>query len=321
MKKNFFFAIILHCTLFSAQVGIKDYQEKLPTNYTFPESSAALDIYSSYKGVLLPRVNIGTIGSLSNSTAPINQPTQGLILYNTTENTNSTPKIKKGIYYWENNTTNNRQEYNKVLTFNETPKTLTINFNNSFKVLENSIAGTQVNFLQTNINVTNASELLTLDSGYFSSARVGVFYVKSGVNTIGHYGIYLPAGTYSFDVNYVLNIRSSYVNTSRSFTLTNPNNTASQFYDVGYFCDFRMFTVNTNNSLTNPSTVSFSASRNETHNLTKAENKHTATFLHTQTFAKETFVSFNIGRVQGTSYYDAADLLQDSFIKITQISY
>jgi hypothetical protein len=58
---------------------------------TEPDPSAALDITSANKGLLTPRVILTTD---LNSPAPVNQPTSGLLIFNTG------PNQQQGFYYW-----------------------------------------------------------------------------------------------------------------------------------------------------------------------------------------------------------------------------
>src|SRR5690606_15710461 len=64
-----------------AQVGI---------GTTNPDAGSMLDISSSDKGVLLPRVDIGNLGSI----APLTGSTEGLLVYNTN------PSTGPGFFYW-----------------------------------------------------------------------------------------------------------------------------------------------------------------------------------------------------------------------------
>ncbi len=91
---------ILGVMISYAQVGI---------GTSTPDSSAILDIVSDSKGVLFPKYNLT---DLTDSTSPIMNPAEGLIIYNT----GSTHP--KGYYIWINNLWNNvitSETTNKVL--------------------------------------------------------------------------------------------------------------------------------------------------------------------------------------------------------------
>lgn len=63
--------ILLFNVSFSQEVGI---------NTSTPDSSAALDVFANDKGILFPRV---ALINISNTTSPVNNPVNGLIVYNT----------------------------------------------------------------------------------------------------------------------------------------------------------------------------------------------------------------------------------------------
>ncbi len=80
------FILILACTFFSqAQVGI---------NTTTPDPSSILDIESSNRGFLLPRVNLTSI----NDVTTIPSPTEGLIVYSLSTNSCNLPA---GLYIFD----------------------------------------------------------------------------------------------------------------------------------------------------------------------------------------------------------------------------
>ncbi len=86
--KNLLIAIAL-CATFpaTAQVGI---------GTTTPHSSAALDITSSNKGFLAPRVEL----TATNAAGPVSSPADGLIVYNTATAGISPNNVTPGLYVW-----------------------------------------------------------------------------------------------------------------------------------------------------------------------------------------------------------------------------
>lgn len=74
------------CLKLSAQVGV---------NTSSPDNSSVLDIYSVDKGLLLPRVSLTSVNSI---TSPINNPAIGLLIWNTNPNVIDGSGI--GYYYF-----------------------------------------------------------------------------------------------------------------------------------------------------------------------------------------------------------------------------
>ena len=60
-----------------------------------PDKSAAVDIVSPNKGLLVPRLSLQSL----TLTAPVNNPAKSLVVYNT--NTDAALQLKEGFYYWE----------------------------------------------------------------------------------------------------------------------------------------------------------------------------------------------------------------------------
>ncbi|MFI2742457.1 hypothetical protein ACG2LH_06935 [Zhouia sp. PK063] len=90
MIKSIFYVISIFCVTFSyAQVGI---------GTTVPDDSAVLDVTSTDKGVLLPRVALTS--NIDEETIP--NPTKSLLVYNTATVTNQGAEhnITRGFYYW-----------------------------------------------------------------------------------------------------------------------------------------------------------------------------------------------------------------------------
>lgn len=93
------------CTLqkASAQIGI---------GTTAPSESSILDIKSTDKGLLIPRIALSTTTAAS----PINNPENGLMVYNTFNGNDVVP----GFYYWENTMWLRIQNNNDVSAINTT---------------------------------------------------------------------------------------------------------------------------------------------------------------------------------------------------------
>lgn len=65
---------------------------------TEPHKSAAVDIQSSKRGLLIPRVDLV---STVNGTTPIDKPKQSLMVYNQATTTNGANDVTPGYYYWD----------------------------------------------------------------------------------------------------------------------------------------------------------------------------------------------------------------------------
>lgn len=83
--KNYFYALLFPIFTFS-QVGI---------GTTTPDASAVLDVTSTNKGMLIPRV---ALVNVTNTTTPISSPIKGLMVWNT--NTTVTGGAGEGFYYF-----------------------------------------------------------------------------------------------------------------------------------------------------------------------------------------------------------------------------
>ena len=68
-------------------------QVAINTTGSNPDESSILDISSSEKGLLIPRVNITDVDS---DMTPVENPADGLLVYNI----GTTEDIPQGFYYW-----------------------------------------------------------------------------------------------------------------------------------------------------------------------------------------------------------------------------
>ena len=90
MKSNLLILIFSLSSLFClSQVGI---------GTTTPDPSAILDITSTDKGVLVPRVSLNDVTDISVATGTIPNPTDGLLVWNTNASTIGGTGI--GFYYF-----------------------------------------------------------------------------------------------------------------------------------------------------------------------------------------------------------------------------
>ncbi|MEC4115931.1 hypothetical protein VSP20_03015 [Myroides phaeus] len=90
MKKLILSASVAFSVLATTNVSA---QQGFGTNA--PDKSSAVDIVSSKRGLLIPRIELKNTGEAS----PVTKPAESLLVYNTTKTGDVTP----GFYYWENN--------------------------------------------------------------------------------------------------------------------------------------------------------------------------------------------------------------------------
>lgn len=86
--------------LISALLGVSSLSAQVGIGTTSPNSSAALDVFSSNKGILLPRLNL----SGRNDAATISAPTNGLIAFNlAAAGTTPNAVLANSLYFRQNN--------------------------------------------------------------------------------------------------------------------------------------------------------------------------------------------------------------------------
>jgi hypothetical protein len=154
------------CTNVFSQVGI---------NTTNPEPSSILDINSTNKGVLIPRVEIT---NLYDSSSPVYNPAHGLMVFNTL----NLPGQEEGFYYW------NGSRWAKVgsqnLIFSKSSKNFSAPIQIDSGINYNTISGMEIDFI-----AHSSSVLLILSSSGRSSGNktIGeVFFrvLKTKINDI-----------------------------------------------------------------------------------------------------------------------------------------
>jgi len=90
MKKLLFYLIIAFAILSSSGVMA---QQGFGTNQ--PDKSAAVEIVSSKRGLLIPRIEL----TATNLAAPVTAPAQSLLVYNTEPNGTGETAVTPGFYY------------------------------------------------------------------------------------------------------------------------------------------------------------------------------------------------------------------------------
>lgn len=165
MKKSYILLLFIIAQTIYAQVGI---------GKTTVNSSAVLEVSeSTNKGVLLPRIDITDI---LNKTTPVNNPTDGLVVYNKGNS------ISPGIYIWKNNKWTQMADTYNLVSYMMLQRTT------DYTILGNLANGTFKNFTDAAFTVV--------------SNDIGATY-----NT-GSGAISLP-GNSGYLVNLCLNIRTA----------------------------------------------------------------------------------------------------------------
>jgi hypothetical protein len=90
MKRLKFFLLIIFCTVLT---GFAQNNAGINDNNSSPNASAMLDVYSSTKGMLIPRIALTS----TSSATPVTSPVASLLVYNTATVSDVTP----GYYYWD----------------------------------------------------------------------------------------------------------------------------------------------------------------------------------------------------------------------------
>ncbi|WP_415325764.1 hypothetical protein [Chryseobacterium sp. MMS23-Vi53] len=141
MKKNYIVILLMMINMVYSQVAI---------GKTTVNSSAVLDIASTNKGVLLPRVDIVDI---LNNTTPISNPAEGLIVYNKGNS------ISPGLYLWKNNKWNQISDTYNLVSF------MMLQRSTDYSVLAGSANGTYRNFNDAGFTVLSNDIGASYNSG------------------------------------------------------------------------------------------------------------------------------------------------------------
>ncbi|MCX6288297.1 MAG: hypothetical protein NTW92_00785 [Bacteroidetes bacterium] len=89
LNRNWLLVVmLLSCSILKAQTGI---------GTTTPDASAKLDVSSSNKGFLPPRIAL----TASNSASPVTSPATGLLIFNTATAGSIPNQVTPGYYYWD----------------------------------------------------------------------------------------------------------------------------------------------------------------------------------------------------------------------------
>ena len=90
MNKQLLF--LLPCIMFVMNI----YAQNVGIGTTSPNSSAMLDVQSTNKGMLVPRIAL----TAANAATPVTTPADALLVYNTATAGTGINTIVPGFYYW-----------------------------------------------------------------------------------------------------------------------------------------------------------------------------------------------------------------------------
>lgn len=152
--KNYIYLVCMSVILIgvsiNAQVGI---------NTNAPSISSVLDINASNKGVLFPQYDLL---SLSNTSSPIANPTDGLMIYNK----GGVSTFPKGYYVWV------RDQWQRIIISGAEPQAMSLIINSGVLIPTGSTNNTLTNFTVAANKITGASlgsdtSTITLPAGTY----------------------------------------------------------------------------------------------------------------------------------------------------------
>ncbi len=166
IKSLLIFSIGMH-----AQVGIGN---------NSPDSTSLLDISSDNKGITIPQTALTSV----DTKAPITNAVNGLIIYNTTEDSSSS--LYKGLYYWsdENNSWQNLMVNDHIpdafLNFGLEQPYVIANEMISQSFINNT--ATQLTFSSTSILLNKENSFTTGTDSYFTVPVTGRYSIYCGMD-------------------------------------------------------------------------------------------------------------------------------------------
>ncbi len=284
MKKVITISLVLFITTFklNAQTGV---------NIRNPNASSILEVNSTNKGVLLPRLNITSLTNKAPVTAT--PMADGLLAYNSGATNSQT------LHYWDVAANAANGAWIQQLYFKETPKVATIGLINNLALLDNMGRGVY-DAICPPIN-----NFKIISSGYMPGLKLD----NNGTGAIA-----VGPGTYTLEISYLLNAPAP--NPSSNGTIVSKG-----YYNMGYFSELFILPYN-------PSTDTYgvysSGIRVEGAILSKILVDHRMRFLHTfavsgvgQVFE----LDLNLGRRDGTTFYDLVNVIASgTIIKLTKLN-
>lgn len=255
-----------------------------------PNASANMEISSSNKGLLIPRLSVADI-TLKAPIAVV--PKDGLLIYNTNIAT------KKTLFHWDALVNLGAGRWNTHLFFKETPKTAVIGMTGpNFAALNNLVPGQS-----TLINNSNGNALVIQSSGYMPSLDVGN-------NSEGGLTVNLGSGVYMIEISFLITAPAP--DSGKGSVLT-----GSTYYNMGYYTD-----IKTNVTVTG---IVTNSARVERAVLSQADQNHRVTFNTTFTLPDNvtnpvSSLTVALGRRSGSSHNDLVYIIPGgSYYKLTKL--
>jgi hypothetical protein len=199
----FSFIVILSCFSINAQV-------KISTSTTAPNANAILDIESTSKGLLLPRLSLTSTSSAS----PMAAHTAGMVVYNTATASSGSTVVTPGYYY------NSGSTWLRITTTFDETWLPSVSGGHSGMLLTTGASTRDSVFVSNNGQVLIGNTLEPSDTANVNGARLAINDsgdFRTGVNAKANYT--LPTSNTTYDLMGVqgqANHRSS--NVPRSIT-------------------------------------------------------------------------------------------------------
>lgn len=285
MKKILIFSILLFAIVFElkAQTGV---------NTRNPNASANMEVFSSNKGLLIPRLSVPNVLLKAPVVAT---PKDGLLIYNTNTAT------KKTLFHWDATANNNNGSWNSHLFFKETPKTAVIGMiGPDFPALNNVNAGQGTYITNVSGNALNIQS-----SGYMPNLSVGNY--SSNVTRLA---INMGAGVYMIEISYL--ITAPVPDAGRGSVLT-----GTTYYNMAYYTD-----IYVDNIAVSDFTI---YTRVERAVVAEAGKNHRVTFNATFTLpenaASPIYQLFTLfGRRSGSTHNDLVNIIPSgTYYKLTKL--
>lgn len=282
MFKNVFYYFLIISWLFPCCIVCA--QVSTGVNTQEPSASSVMELNSSNRGFLIPRISVPNI---LNSAPVTPVPADGLLIYNTNENVSN--NIRRTLYSWDVEGNNGNGRWNKQLYFKETPKTAVIGLTGpNIGVLDNADAG---GFAY--VNGTSTNQLTIISSGHLPNLEVGKD--SDGVR------VKLGPGTYIYEVSFLLSAPPASPS-SRAFTMG-----SSSYYNMGYFTD-----------------VIYEYSygeRIENSVISQINSNHRVEFsIVIELTDNENYIYPSLGRRVGSTHNDLVNIIPEgTYIKITKL--
>jgi hypothetical protein len=202
-------------TLLTATASFQLYAQNVGINSdgATPDASAMLDVSSTSKGLLVPRVEL----TATNAAGPITLPTTSLLVYNTVTAGTVPYNVIPGYYYWNGTA---------WIAFNTTSSASTawvLGGNNGTSSDTNFIGTTDDNDL---VFKTDNSEVMRLYSG-------GSAELNAGAGTVGTSALYTSGDYYNYLEINVQNLSNGNLASSDIVATANNGSASTVYVDLG----------------------------------------------------------------------------------------